>query len=69
MSLPSSLFYSTKEVAAIYGIASKTVTPWVNQKLIPEPAIDNGRMRRWHKKVINEHCAKLCGAIEDQLQA
>ena len=62
MALPSSKFYSTKDVAALYNIAPKTVAPWEEQGLIPKAAIHSGRRKLWPKAVIDRHIEQL----EDQ---
>ena len=59
MSLPSSKFYSTKDIAALFGISVKTVPVWESEGRLPKAAINSGRLKRRPKSVIDLQITQL----------
>jgi DNA-binding transcriptional MerR regulator len=70
MALPTSKFYGTKDIAALFNISVKTVPLWETQGIIPKASINSGRLKRWPKAVIDQHVRQMEEqANQDLLQA
>ncbi|PLT26730.1 AlpA family transcriptional regulator [Pseudoalteromonas sp. MelDa3] len=58
MSLPTSQYLATKDVAALFGVKSKTILEWEKDGKFP-PATIIGKPKRWDTKIVEQHCQAL----------
>ena len=58
MSLPTSRYLATKDVAALFGVKSKTILEWEKDGKFPQATIV-GKPKRWDAQVVEEHCQSL----------
>jgi hypothetical protein len=63
MSLPSSKFYTTKEVAAMEGVTEDYLRKQIAKGDFMKPTIE-GRPHRWLKTVIDQHYADLDNSLK-----
>lgn len=60
MSLPSSKYLVTKDVAALFGVKPNTILEWEKDGKFPRATII-GKPKRWDSKVVDDHCKALRG--------
>lgn len=58
MSLPTSQYLATKDVAALFGVKSKTILEWEKDGKFP-PATIIGKPKRWDAEVVDKHRQSL----------
>ncbi|WP_288989341.1 helix-turn-helix domain-containing protein [uncultured Pseudoalteromonas sp.] len=58
MSLPTSQYLATKDVAALFGVKSKTILEWEKDGKFP-PATIIGKPKRWDTQVVDKHRQSL----------